>query len=63
VLCEDDPALVNPYGLIPLNPKKFSHVRYELAVQFADWITSERGQEIIADYRLLNKQLFYPDQL
>ncbi len=63
VLCEGDPALANPYGLIPLSPKKFSHVRYDLAVQFADWITSERGQEIITDYRLLNKQLFYPDQL
>ncbi len=63
VLCEGDPALTNSYGLIPLNPKKFSHVRYDLAVQFADWVTSLRGQEIIDDYRLLNKQLFYPDQL
>lgn len=63
ILCEGDPALANPYGLIPLNPKRFPHVRYDLAVQFADWVTSTRGQEIIADYRLLGKQLFYPDQL
>lgn len=63
VLCEGDPALVNPYGMIPLNPKKFPHVRYDLAEQFAQWITSERGQSIINDYRLLGKQLFYPDQL
>lgn len=63
VLCDGDPNLANPYGLIPVNPKKFSHVRYDLAKEFALWITSTRGQEIIADYRLLDKQLFYPDQL
>ncbi|MBW1749817.1 MAG: hypothetical protein JRJ37_03795 [Deltaproteobacteria bacterium] len=55
--------MANPYGMIPVNPKKFSHVRYNLAKEFAMWITSTRGQEIIADYRLLDKQLFYPDQL
>jgi len=63
VLCDGDPSLANPYGLIPVNPKKFPHVRYNLAKEFALWITSTRGQEIIADYRLLDKQLFYPDQL
>jgi len=63
VLCDGDPSLANPYGLIPVNPKKFPHVRYNLAKKFALWITSTRGQEIIADYRLLDKQLFYPDQL
>jgi len=63
VLCDGDPNLANPYGLIPVNPKKFPHVRYNLAKKFALWITSTRGQEIIADYRLLDKQLFYPDQL
>jgi tungstate transport system substrate-binding protein len=62
VLCEGDPVLANPYGMIPLNPKKFPHVRYDLARQFAQWITSGRGQQVIADYRLLNQQLFYPDR-
>jgi len=63
VLCEGDPDLGNPYGMIPVNPEKFPHVRYELAEQFANWITSERGRRIIADYRLLGKQLFYPDKM
>ena len=63
VLCEGDPNLANPYGLIPVNPKKFPHVRYDLAKEFGLWITSTRGQEIIEDYRLLDKQLFYPEQL
>jgi tungstate transport system substrate-binding protein len=63
VLCDGDPSLANPYGLIPVNPKKFPYVRYNLAKEFGQWITSARGQQIIADYRLLDKQLFYPDQL
>ncbi len=61
VLCEGDPALANPYGVIPINPQKHLHVQYELAKEFADWLVSERGQSVIANYRLLGKQLFYPD--
>ncbi len=61
IVCEGDPSLANPYGVIPVNPKKFPHVRYEAARQFARWITSPRGQQLIAEYRLLGKQLFYPD--
>ncbi len=61
VLCEGDPLLANPYGIIPINPKKHSHVKFKIAEEFAQWLVSERGQAIIADYRLLGKQLFYPD--
>ncbi|MBC2714540.1 MAG: solute-binding protein [Desulfobacteraceae bacterium] len=61
ILCEGDAQLKNEYGLIPLNPTKFPHARYELAKQFADWITSPKGQSLIADYKIYGKQLFYPD--
>ena len=63
VLCEGDPALANPYGVIPINPRKHPHVKAELAKEFAEWLVSEKGQKAIADYRLLGKQLFYPDAL
>ncbi len=61
VLCEGDPLLANPYGIIPINPKKHPHVKFKPAEEFAQWLVSERGQAVIADYRLLGKQLFYPD--
>jgi len=61
VLCEGDPWLNNPYGVIPINPKKYPHVKYELAEQFAKWLVSSKGQSIIANYKLFGKQLFYPD--
>ena len=63
ILSEGSEPLANPYGIIPVNPEKFPHVRYELAETFSTWITSARGQKLIGDYRLLDKQLFYPDAL
>ena len=63
VLCEGDPILENPYGVIPVNPKTHSHVNFELAEAFAQWLVSEKGQSAIANYRLIGKQLFYPDAM
>lgn len=63
VLCDGDPLLSNPYGVIPIDPKKHPHVKHELAKEFALWLVSERGQTIIRNYRLLGKQLFYPDAI
>lgn len=63
VLCEGDPLLNNPYGIIPVDPKKHPHVKYDMAKQFAGWLVSQKGQKLIAEYRLLGKQLFYPDAI
>ena len=63
VLCEGDANLANPYGVIPVNPKKYPNVQYGLAKQFAEWLVSERGQALIANFKLLGKQLFYPDAI
>ncbi len=61
VLCEGDAGLANPYGVIPVNPKKHPHVKHDLAKKFAQWIVSPKGQSLIGNYRLIGKQLFYPD--
>jgi len=63
VLCEGDAILHNPYGVIPVNPKKYPHARFDLAQRFAKWLVSERGQALIANYRVHGKQLFYPDAI
>jgi tungstate transport system substrate-binding protein len=47
--------------VIPINPQKHPHVKYDLAKEFAEWLVSERGQSVINGYRLLGQQLFYPD--
>lgn len=63
VLAEGDESLANPYGVIPVNPKKHAHVKYDMAMEFVNWITGPKGQKLIADYRLVGKQLFYPDAI
>ena len=63
VLFEGDNSLSNPYGVIPINPQKHPHVKNSLAVAFAEWLVGPQAQQIIAGYRLLDKQLFYPDAI
>lgn len=63
IVSEGSEGLANPYGVIPVNPKKFPHVKYDMAQSFADWLVSERGQKLIAGYQLVGKQLFFPDAI
>lgn len=63
IVSEGSTELANPYGVIPVNPEKFPEIKYDLAQQFAEWIVSERGQTLIDNYRLIGKQLFYPDAI
>lgn len=57
-----DPALLNPYGVIPVNPDK-GNINAELAQQFADWLTSVETQEQIEVFGVdtFGQPLFYPD--
>jgi len=61
ILCEGDPALHNPYGIIPINPKKYPHVKFELADRFAKWLVSQKAQALIAHYKIQGQQAFFPD--
>lgn len=63
ILCEGGDSLANFYGVIPVNPAKHPHVSHDLAVQFAEWLVSPRGQGVIAGYTLEGKQLFFPDAI
>jgi tungstate transport system substrate-binding protein len=63
ILCEGDPNLFNPYGILPVNPKKFPHVKFEQADKFAKWLVSEKVQAMIADYKIQGKQAFFPDAI
>ncbi len=61
IVSEGDAELANPYGVIPVNPKKHAHVQYDMTMEFVNWLIGPAGQKIIADYRLEGKQLFFPD--
>jgi len=61
ILVEGDESLHNPYGVIPINPRKHPHVRFDSADRFARWLVSPRGQALIGGYKLHGHQLFFPD--
>ena len=61
ILCEGDPRLFNPYGVIPVNPKRFPFIRFDLADRFAKWLVSPRAQSLIGSYRIAGYQVFFPD--
>jgi len=54
-----DPELVNPYGIIPVNPEYNPEVNYELAMAYVEFVTGPQGREIINSYRLNGEQLFF----
>lgn len=47
VLVEKDKSLLNPYGVIAVNPNKGSQINADLAAKFVDWIISVPVQEKI----------------
>lgn len=61
VLVEGDPRLFNPYGVMVVNPARHPHVKAALAQQFADWVVSPAGQQVIASYRIQGEPLFFPN--
>src|SRR6266511_233478 len=57
-----DKALLNPYGVIPVNPAKHPGIKADLAEQFAAWVTSPEVQAKIGAYGKdkFGQPLFYP---
>jgi tungstate transport system substrate-binding protein len=62
IVLREDENLINPYSVIPVNPAKFSHVNYRLALQFVDWITQNSTQQKIGAYESGGHQLFVPNE-
>jgi tungstate transport system substrate-binding protein len=57
-----DPALLNPYGVILVNPEK-GNINQALAQDFMDWLTNIETQQAISEFGLevYGQPLFYPD--
>jgi len=61
-LVESGSDLLNVYGAMAVNPKKHPGVNCELANKFIDFIVSDEGQKIIADFgkEKYGQPLFFP---
>ena len=63
ILVQGDPFLLNVYHVITVNPEKFPNTNLQGAKAFADFITSDEGQKIIANFGAdkYGQPLFFPD--
>jgi tungstate transport system substrate-binding protein len=58
-----DQSLLNPYGVIAVNPARYPHVKLALAQKFMNWLTAVETQKLIGQYGVdkFGQPLFYPD--
>jgi len=61
ILVEGDAALKNQYSVIAVNPKRCEKAKYDLATKFSQWMASPKIQKAIADFKLMGRQLFFPN--
>lgn len=61
ILCEGDPLLFNPYGIIPVGPSRHPHVNFQEADTFAKWLVSPVAQRLIGEYKIAGHTAFFPD--
>ena len=57
-----DKTLLNPYGVMAVNPDKHPGVNYDMAMNFVKWITAVDEQKVIGSYGVdkFGQPLFYP---
>ena len=56
------PILINIYSAYAVNPAKYPDVKYNLVIKFIEFLVSEEGQNIIANFCVekYSQPLFYP---
>jgi tungstate transport system substrate-binding protein len=54
-----DDTLWNPYGIITVNPVKYPHVKYALALKLIDYVTGPEGRSLISGFKVGGEQLFF----
>ena len=59
ILVSGEPILLNPYGVITVNPAKFQQINYTGAMLFISFLTSPQGQKLIEGYKVNGEQLFH----
>ena len=61
IMVEGDAVLLNQYSVIAINKNHCAKAKYETAKEFIAWITGDKAQKLIKDFKLLGKPLFTPN--
>ncbi len=59
VMVEGDVKMFNPYGIIAVNPAKYTDINFRAANLLIAWLTSSEGQQKINEFRVDGQQLFF----
>lgn len=59
IVFQGDPALLNPYGIITVNPAKWPHVNVAGAKALMDFFTGADGRALIESYKIGGAQCFF----
>jgi tungstate transport system substrate-binding protein len=59
ILVQGDPRMLNPYGIIAVNPRKYPDINFSAAMGLIDWLTSSPGRAAISAFRPNGEQLFF----
>jgi len=60
LVLQGDPRLLNPYQIMLVNPARHPHANVNAAREFAQWMVSSVGQEVIGKFRINGEVLFVP---
>lgn len=60
VVLQGEPALLNQYGIMAVNPQRHSHAKYNKAVKLIDFMLSPEGEAITASFQIRGESLFFP---
>ena len=63
IVIEGDDNLFNQYGVIPVNPSKNANINGEGAIEFMNWLISDKGQALIKEFGVeeYGQPLFIPN--
>ncbi len=59
ILVEGDKRLFNPYGIMRVTKEKCPDANVSHAQTFINWLTSNAGQQLISNYKIEGKTLFF----
>lgn len=58
MLYSGDPLLFNQYSFIPVNPARWPHVRFEMAMRLEGWLSSKKAADLINAYTINGEKMF-----
>lgn len=61
IAVEGDARLFNQYGVIQVSDSVCPNINTEAAERFVNWLLSDAGQQAIAEHKIDDQQLFFPN--